>query len=143
MREPEWPRIPILALGLGKIDAPAVDPGRGPSLEPATPKSKIRKSLRQFHRGFITGPASWDRLTGASVNSSPEESSRRNHNTLGCEAKAVYCLDSDVPLATEGHLCHCGLTKIQERFPLEKTADRSPVQGSVALSTGRPDGRSF
>src|SRR6476619_5253701 len=69
VRKPEWHRIAQLAPSLGKIDAPAVDTRRGPSLEPPNRKPKISNSLRQLYRGLITRPPSGDRLTGASVHS--------------------------------------------------------------------------
>ena len=127
MRKPEWHRIAQLAPSLGKIDAPAVDTRRGPGLESPNRNPKSSNSLCQFYRGLITGPPSGDRLTGASVHSAPKESSRRDYNAFRGKAQAIHCLDSVNTLAVNAQLCYRTLAKIEERFLLKKTSDRSAV----------------
>ena len=93
-----------------------------------------------FHYGWITGPTAGHDPIGTDVNPASEKCPCGQHNDLGLVQAPVAKLHTSNTHTLHRKPHHRPLGELESLEPLELPAYSSPIQPSITLGPGRPDG---
>src|SRR5262245_35262208 len=131
--------LTVLSLEMAEVNRPSVDAWWSAGLETLDHQPQPLELFSEMRRGRFAGATTANLRLCSDVDAAAKKRPGSDHNTPRSETAPLQCLDTSDTSITDNQPSDGALDCLKRCMLLEQSANRSPVQASIALCARSPN----